>query len=142
MHRDTGLTPTSQHQRAAPGCGTLRLGVSSAFCLLEHGILTRAGKIIAELNLDQSVRETVMKFPGEVVGIRFSISHDWNGDPAIFFRILLSDAASRQGILADITGRVAGELFDLLQLSESEYTPYFYFRSKAEQDKLKDPEWQ
>ena len=98
--------------------------------------------MIAELNLDQSVRETVMKFPGEVVGIRFSISHDWNGDPAIFFRIVLSDAASRQGTLADITGRVAGELFDLPQISESEYTPYFYFRSKAEQDKLKDPEWQ
>lgn len=52
-----------------------------------------------------------MKFPGEVVGIRFSISHDWNGNPAIFFRIVLSDAASRQGTLADITGRVAGELF-------------------------------
>ncbi len=83
-----------------------------------------------------------MKFPGEVVGIRFSISHDWNGDPAIFFRILLSDAASRQGTLADITGRVAGELFDLPQISESEYTPYFYFRGKAEQDKLNDPEWQ
>ena len=98
--------------------------------------------MIAELNLDQSVRETVMKFPGEVVGIRFSISHDWNGDPAIFFRVLLSDAASRQGTLADITGRVAGELFDLPQISESEYTPYFYFRSKAEQDKLNDPEWQ
>ena len=83
-----------------------------------------------------------MKVPGEVVGIRFSISHDWNGDPAIFFRILLSDAASWQWTLADITGRVAGELFDLLQLSESEYTPYFYFRGKAEQDKLNDPEWQ
>ena len=54
----------------------------------------------------------------------------------------MTGMATRHGTLADITGRVAGELFDLLQLSESEYTPYFYFRSKAEQDKLNAPEWQ
>lgn len=99
--------------------------------------------MIAELkNLDRRVQETALTFPGEVVGIRYSIGHDWNGDPAIFFRVLLSDAASRQGTLADVTGRVGGQLFDHLQLAESDYTPYFYFRSKAEQDKLKDPEWQ
>jgi len=99
--------------------------------------------MIAELkNLDQKVEETATKFPGEVVGIRYSIGSDWNGDPAIFFRVLLSDAASRQGTLADVTGRVGTALFDDLQLAESDYTPYFYFRSKAEQDKMKDPEWQ
>ena len=99
--------------------------------------------MIAELkSLDQKVEETATKFPGEVVGIRYSIGSDWNGDPAIFFRVLLSDAASRQGTLADVTGRVGTALFDDLQLAESDYTPYFYFRSKAEQDKMKDPEWQ
>ena len=99
--------------------------------------------MIAELkDLDQKVQETAMKFPGEVVRIRYSTGHDWNGDPAIFFRVLLSDAASRPATLADVTGRVGSELFDHLQLAESDYTPYFYFRSKTEQDKLKDPDWQ
>jgi hypothetical protein len=99
--------------------------------------------MIAQLkDLDQQVQETAMNFPGEVVAIRYSISHDWNGDPAIFFRILLSDSASRADVLADVTGRVGGELFDNLQLGDSDYTPYFYYRSKSEQDKLKDPEWQ
>jgi hypothetical protein len=68
--------------------------------------------MIAQLkDLDQQVQETAMNFPGEVVGIRYSISHDWNGDPAIFFRVILSDNASRAEVLADVTGRVGGKLF-------------------------------
>jgi hypothetical protein len=82
-----------------------------------------------------------MKFPGDVVRIRYSIGEDWVGDPAIFFRVLLSDNASRREFLADVTGRVSDELFDSLHLRESDYTPYFNFRSKSEQDKLQDPEW-
>jgi hypothetical protein len=98
--------------------------------------------MIAQLNnLDQQVQDTARSFPGDVVRIRYSIGHDWNGDPAIFFRILLSDNASRAEVLADVTGRISGKLFDNLQLGDSDYTPYFNFRSKSEQDKLEDPEW-
>jgi hypothetical protein len=99
--------------------------------------------MIAQLkDLERQVRDAAMNFPGEVVGIRYSIGHDWNGDPAIFFRVILSDDASRPEVLADVTGRVGGKLFDDLGLGDSDYTPYFYFRSESEQDKQKDPEWQ
>lgn len=91
--------------------------------------------------LDEQVRETAQEFPGEVVGIRYSISHDWNGDPAIFFRVLLTDDASRTEALADVAGRVREKLFDNLRLRESDYTPYFYFRSKSELEKMTDSEW-
>ena len=93
-------------------------------------------------DFEQKVRQTASKFPSDVIKIRHSISNDWDGDPAIFFRILLSDDASRGENLADITGRIEGELFDGLRLADSEYIPYFYFRSKTEQDGLKDPEWE
>lgn len=99
--------------------------------------------MIAELNnLDRIVSETADEFPGEVVGIRYTVSDDWNGDPAIFFRVLLSDNASRAEVLADVTRRVGSRVADILHLDDSDYTPYFYFRSKSEQDKLTDPEWQ
>ena len=98
--------------------------------------------IAQSTELEQQVQAAAMAFPGEVVGIRYSISHDWNGDPAIFFRVLLADNASRAEVLADVTGRVGGRLFDELRLGDSDYTPYLYFRSQSEQDKLKDPEWQ
>jgi len=70
------------------------------------------------------------------------MGHDWNGDAAVFFRILLSDDASRVDTLAEVTSRISDTLFENLRLDESEYTPYFNFRSKSEQEKLKDPEWQ
>ncbi len=92
--------------------------------------------------LDGQVRETAQEFPGEVVGIRYSISYDWNGDPAIFFRVLLTDDASRIEALANITGRVREKLFYNLHLRESELTPYFNFRSKSELAKITDPEWE
>ena len=93
-------------------------------------------------NFDQQVREIAKEFPDEVVAIRYSPSYDWNGDPAIYFRVLLSDNASQRGVLREVIARVQEELFDRLQLRRSEYTPYFYFRSKSEQDELKDPEWE
>lgn len=99
--------------------------------------------MIAQLrDLDQKVQEVAMKFPGEVVKIRYSISHDWSGDPAIFFRILLSDDASRHEVLGDVTRRVERELFDDRDWAESGYTPYFNFRSKSEHDKMRDPAWE
>lgn len=91
---------------------------------------------------EQTVQRIETEFRGDVLKIRYSFRHDWDGEPAIFFRIVLSDAASREDKLANITGIVGGKLFDELGLARSEYTPYFNFRSKAEQNKLKDPEWE
>lgn len=92
-------------------------------------------------NLDQQVHDAAENFRSEVVGIGYTIGHDWNGDPAIFFRVVLTDDASRPDVLADITGKVSAKLFDDLRLDGSDYTPYFYFRSKSEQDRQQDPEW-
>ena len=67
----------------------------------------------------------------------------WNGDPAIFFRVLLSDTASRPDNLRQIRRRVDRELFDeFLSLGESDYFPHTTFRSQSEQDELKDPQWE
>ena len=57
-------------------------------------------------DLEQQVQEIEKKFPEEVLGIRYSVSHDWTGDPAIFFRVLLTDAASRREVIGEIAQRV------------------------------------
>ncbi|HEV1286467.1 MAG TPA: hypothetical protein VNU44_14195 [Bryobacteraceae bacterium] len=100
--------------------------------------------MIAQLNdVPKIVKAAEEKFAPDVVRIRYHTGLDWNGDPAIFFRILLSDHASRRENLGDITHRVDRELFDeFLRLGESDYFPYTTFRSKSEQDKLKDPQWE
>ena len=92
-------------------------------------------------DFDQRVRDIAMRFPDEVVSIRYFTSHDWNGDPAIYFQVLLSDDAIQDSVRGEVIDRVREELFDKLQLRRSDYTPYFYFRGKSEQDRLKDPAW-
>ena len=95
--------------------------------------------------LEQNVREAAKKFPGEVAWVRYSFGEDWSGDPAIYFRIVLTDEASSGDRLREVADRVENALFDDLRLSEpeySEYNAYFNFRSKSEVDKLKEPEWE
>ena len=92
-------------------------------------------------NFDQRVQDIAMRFPDEVVSIRYFTSYDWTGDPAIYFQVLLSDDATKASVLGEVTARVQEELFDKLQLRRSDYAPYFYFRGKSEQDEMKDPAW-
>jgi hypothetical protein len=93
----------------------------------------------------QKVDEVAKKFPAEVVRIRHSFSRDWDGDPAIYFRIVVTDEARRTIPLAELTGRIEDALIKDLALFTSEYSvyiPYFNFRTKAEQDRSKDPAWE
>jgi molybdopterin synthase catalytic subunit len=92
-------------------------------------------------DIEQLAQQAAMKFPSEVVRIRHYIGHDWAGDPSITFRIVLSDAAAAREHLTEITEPIKREIFDELVRRESEYYPYFEFRSKTEYDALKDPTW-
>lgn len=100
--------------------------------------------MIAVLNdIPKIVKAAEEKFAPDIIRIRYHRGFDWNGGPAIFFRILLSDSASHRENLGDITERVRRELSDeFFRLGESDYFPYTTFRSKSEQDKLKDPQWE
>ena len=91
--------------------------------------------------LTSALRELERSLHPDVVRIRASFETDWSGDAAIFFRIVLSDAASRQQGLAELTGDLSGRIFDDLQLANLDYVPYFNFRNESEQKQLKDPEW-
>jgi hypothetical protein len=93
----------------------------------------------------QKVDEVAKKFPDEVVRIRHSFSRDWDGDPAINFRIVLTDKVRQDYRLSELSDLIGGALIKDLALYESEYStyiPYFYYRGKSEEDKLKDPEWE
>ena len=93
----------------------------------------------------QRVEEVAKKFPKEVVRIRHSFSHDWDGDPAIYFRIVATDEARRNIPLGLLTGQIENALINDLALFTSEYSvyiPYFDFRTRAEQERSKDPEWE
>lgn len=93
----------------------------------------------------QKVEEVARKFPGEVVRIRHSFSRDWDGDPAIYFRVVLANEAGQRHRLSELTHRIEDALIKDLALYQSEYSvyiPHFDFRARSEQERSKDPKWE
>ena len=97
--------------------------------------------MIATLPTQEQVDQIARDLAPDVVRIRCQVGKDWSEHPAIYFRIVLSDEASRPERLADVTGTVSARLFDSLALSESDRIPYFRFRSQGEQAKVGEAAW-
>ena len=77
----------------------------------------------------------------EVVHIRYEIGTDWSEDPAIYFRILLSDEASKENRLYQIAALARSRLQETLGLDTLGLLPYFNFRSASEQADLREETW-
>lgn len=77
-----------------------------------------------------------------VVRLRYAIGTNWSGEPAIYFRILLSDPASRRDRLHGVASRAEAVIQEQLDpLNSWGLVPYYNFRSQTEQDMLKEPAW-
>jgi hypothetical protein len=97
---------------------------------------------VNQTQLANEVNRAIRKLGKDVVRARYSIGTDWSGDPAIYFRIVLTDAASREDTLADVAGRIRKILFEEIRPYENwGVIPYFSFRSKSEQATRSEPEW-
>jgi hypothetical protein len=98
---------------------------------------------VNQAQLEQIVKDAIRSLnPQDVVHVAHSIRPDSTGDPAIFFRIVLTDAASREDRLADVAERVTSTLFNSIRPIENwGLTPYTSFRSFSEQRMRNDPEW-
>lgn len=97
---------------------------------------------VHQTQLANEIAKAIRKLGKGAVRVNFSLGEDSTGEPSIFFRIVLTDAASREDKLAEVTGRMTTILFDELRPQENwGLFPYFAFRSKSEQEKRNDPEW-
>src|SRR4051812_35510461 len=92
--------------------------------------------------IDEDVKRAVEKLGPEVVRVRHSVGEDWTGDPSIEFRIVLTDIASREETLDQVTEKIIRSLVDELRPYEWGLIPYFSFRSQSEQlTRSQDLEW-
>ena len=83
--------------------------------------------------IQDQIEEVRQHLGDNIINIRYSFGTNWNGYPAIYFRILLPNAvADGDDRLGNITRRVRDELADRWNLVESERTPYFNFRSQSD----------
>ena len=99
---------------------------------------------VHQTELAAEVERAKLKLGPSVVRVKHSIGDDMSGEPAIYFRIVLTDAASNEETLAEVTGQISKILFDeLLPYENWGLTPYFSFRSQSEQAKrdVLDTNW-
>jgi hypothetical protein len=95
-----------------------------------------------QTQLANEIAKAIRKLPNEAVRVNYNLGTDSTGEPSIFFRIVLTDAASKEDKLAQVTDRIAMMLFDGIRPHENwGLLPYFSFRSKSEQEQRNDPEW-
>ncbi|HXB70438.1 MAG TPA: hypothetical protein VNY05_19470 [Candidatus Acidoferrales bacterium] len=87
-----------------------------------------------------AVARAAQRLTPHVVGIIPTLGNDWSGEPAVFFMVILADAASRRDQLLNITNQVSQAIVQQVQpLEQWGVLPYFNFRSQSEQAKLNQP---
>jgi hypothetical protein len=92
--------------------------------------------------IDPLVEKLIEELSPAVRYIRYEVKPDWNGDPAVLFRVVLSDKATRtKASRRDVTRRVKDQIMERIFLPDLGVFPHFDFRSESEQAKRKDPDW-
>jgi len=87
------------------------------------------------------IQRAVQPFAGDVLHVYYEIGSDWMGYASIFFKIVVSDQASRPQRLRDLSQRVALALMNELGTDEDGVNTYFSFRSQSEVAEMNDPAW-
>jgi hypothetical protein len=99
------------------------------------------GAITTQPQINAAVGEVVRDLAPSVVHIRYDIGQDWSGDWAIFFRVLLSDEASKAHNLQDVTSQVEEQLYEKIDFRAIGLFAYFNYRNQSEQAKMLEPAW-
>ena len=95
-----------------------------------------------QAELDQAIDQVKQMLGPDVVRLRYTLGQDWTGESAIFFRIVLSERASRRDQLWNSTSQIETAIDRHLQpLEQWGVLPYFNYRSQSEQAVLQEEAW-
>ena len=129
-----------------------KLIAAGAYQSVIHGLVERVAELERRLRWDPDelpsrVAELERRLAPDVRRIRYTLGEDHGGDPAVFFRVLLSDSACRGARLFPLTKHVESEIVAYLGLDRPGVGaplpyPYFNFRSESEQAQLKEESWE
>ena len=103
-------------------------------------VATHRGYVSAE-QIAAVIERARQKLGPEVVRFRHSIGPNHYDEPAIHIRIVLTDAASLEANLVQVTGQITSMMFNEVQPFDWGMRMYFSFRSESEQAKRDDPDW-
>ena len=97
--------------------------------------------LIHQRQIDAAVARAAKALAPDVVRIRYGLGDNWAGEASIFFRIILSNSASRETRLRGVTQRAARIIWEHVKPEQLGLQPYFNYRSVSEQAELRDEEW-
>lgn len=93
-----------------------------------------------QARFEAAVARAARRLAPRVVSIIPTLGSDWTGDPAVFFMVILTDAASRRDQLLNVSRQVQQTIVQEVQpLEQWGVLPYFNFRSQSEHAKLNQP---
>ena len=99
--------------------------------------------IVDQHELATAIQKAAGALAPDVVRIRYAQTDDSTGSSAIFFRVLLSDRASRPDHLYETTERITAKILEIVQPRERfGMEAYFNFRSESEQAELHEAWWE
>jgi hypothetical protein len=95
-----------------------------------------------QAELDKAINDLKPTLGPDVMSLRYALGEDWSGEPAIFFRIVLSDRASRRDQLQNATTQIENAIMQRLEpLQQWGVLPYFSYRSQSEQAVRQEEAW-
>jgi hypothetical protein len=98
--------------------------------------------LVREKELAKSVSRATRKLGNRIVRLNYSLGEDWAGEPSVFFRIVIPDAAAQEDKLVDVTTGIRSVVDGIVRPYENwGLLSYFNFRSKSEHESRNDPEW-
>jgi hypothetical protein len=100
-----------------------------------------ASGLVNQRKISAAVERAAKALSADVVRIRFDLEDDWTGNPSLFFKIVITDQASRPERLREVSQRVTRKIMNEAKVDQAGLLAYFSFRSQSEHAKMKDPEW-
>ena len=98
--------------------------------------------LVQQAQLVKVVEKAVRKLGKDVIRANYAFGEDHTGDPSMDFRIVLTDAASREDRVWKVASGIEKILWDEIRPLENwGLHLYFAFRSESEMAELKDPRW-
>ena len=90
--------------------------------------------------VDAAVERAAQALAPDVVQVRYDVGEDWSGDPALFFKIVLTDEASQRG-RREATLRARAVIDQEVKPEQFGHLSYYNFRTLTEHRETRDPAW-
>lgn len=104
-------------------------------------VAVTSSRFVNEQRIDEGLRTAFSALESDVVRIRYSVDENWAGEPAVYFRVVLTDLASKRARLREVARRVRETVFREVRPDELGLEAYFFFRGESEPETLQEEAW-